>query len=122
MDVFAALAEPNRRALLDLLAGGDRAAGELVAALPELTQPGVSRHLRVLREAGLVDVRPEAQLRIYTLRPAGLAAVDAWLERYRRFWGGHLDALERHLAGHAHPKRSKSKRPKASRPRRRGRP
>ena len=97
MDVFEAIAEPNRRVLLDTLAAGDRTAGELVAALPDLTQPSVSRLLRILREVGLVEVRPDAQRRIYALRADGLVAVDAWIERYRQFWSQHLDALERHL-------------------------
>ena len=97
MDVFEAVAEPSRRALLDALADGERTAGELVATLPELTQPTVSRHLRVLREVGLVEVRPDAQRRIYALRADGLVAIDEWIERYRRYWTGHLDALERHL-------------------------
>jgi DNA-binding transcriptional ArsR family regulator len=83
--------------LLDRLADGERTAGELVAALPGLTQPTVSRHLRVLREVGLVEVRPDAQRRIYALRPDGLVVIDAWIEQYRRYWTGHLDALERHL-------------------------
>ncbi|WP_431232234.1 ArsR/SmtB family transcription factor [Mycolicibacterium psychrotolerans] len=97
MDVFEAVAEPNRRVLLDTLAAGDRTAGELVAALPDLTQPSVSRHLRILREVGLVEVRPDAQRRIYALRADGLVAIDSWIEQYRQFWTGHLDALERHL-------------------------
>ncbi len=97
VDVFEAVAEPNRRILLDVLAEGERTAGELVAALPDLTQPTVSRHLRVLREVGLVEVRPQAQRRIYALRADGLVAIDDWIERYRRYWTGHLDALERHL-------------------------
>jgi DNA-binding transcriptional ArsR family regulator len=97
MDVFEAVAEPSRRALLDALADGERTAGELVATLPQLTQPTVSRHLRVLREVGLVEVRPDAQRRIYALRADGLVAIDDWIDRYRRYWGGHLDALERHL-------------------------
>ena len=84
MDVFEAVAEPSRRALLDLLAEGERPAGELVAHLPALTQPAVSRHLRVLREAGLVEVRPVAQQRIYALRAEGLAELDAWLAYHRR--------------------------------------
>lgn len=98
MDVFEALAEPNRRTLLDLLADGEQPAGALVATLPRLSQPAVSRHLRILREAGLVQVRPDGQRRIYTLRADGLAEVDQWIARYRRFWYGHLDALEQHLA------------------------
>jgi DNA-binding transcriptional ArsR family regulator len=98
MDVFEAVAEPNRRALLDALAGGERTAGELVATLPNLTQPTVSRHLKVLREVGLVEVRADAQRRIYALRADGLVEINDWIERYRRFWTDHLDALERHLA------------------------
>lgn len=97
MDVFEAVAEPNRRLLLDTLAGGERTAGELVATLPGLTQPTVSRHLRVLREVGLVEVRPDAQRRIYALRADGLVEIGAWIDRYRRFWSTHLDDLERHL-------------------------
>jgi DNA-binding transcriptional ArsR family regulator len=97
MDVFEVVAEPNRRKLLDLLDGGERSAGELVASLPELTQPAVSRHLRILRESGLVDARIDGQRRIYTLRPRRLAEIDAWINRYRRYWPLHLDALERYL-------------------------
>ncbi|MEH3128554.1 MAG: metalloregulator ArsR/SmtB family transcription factor [Mycolicibacterium neoaurum] len=97
MDVFEAVAEPSRRVLLDVLRDGERSAGELVASLPELTQPTVSRHLRVLREVGLVEVRSDAQRRIYALRADGLVAMDEWLNRYRHFWTAHLDALERHL-------------------------
>lgn len=97
MDVFEAIAEPNRRALLDELAAGERTAGELVATLPALTQPTVSRHLKVLREVGLVEVRADAQRRIYALRADGLVVIDSWIDRYRRYWTTHLDALERHL-------------------------
>lgn len=97
MDVFEAVAEPHRRTLLDELSDGERTAGELVAALPGLTQPTVSRHLRVLREVGLVEVRSDAQRRIYALRADGLVAMNDWLDRYRRFWSDHLNALERHL-------------------------
>ncbi len=97
MDVFEAVAEPSRRALLDALTGGERTAGELVATLAGLTQPTVSRHLRVLREVGLVEVRPDAQRRIYALRVDGLVEIDEWIGRYRRYWAEHLDALERHL-------------------------
>lgn len=98
MDVFTALADPTRRAMLDLLADGERPAGDVVAAFPALTQPAISRHLRVLREVGLVDVRAQAQRRIYTLRGDRLAEVDAWLQRYRKRWSRHLDAIEDHLA------------------------
>jgi DNA-binding transcriptional ArsR family regulator len=93
---FSVLAEPARRDILDLLRVRERSVGELVDALP-LTQPGVSKHLRVLRDAGLVNVRPEAQKRWYGLRPEPLAELDAWLAPYRRLWADRLDALERHL-------------------------
>jgi DNA-binding transcriptional ArsR family regulator len=98
VDIFVAVADPTRRGMLDLLAEGERPAGELVSAFPALTQPAVSRHLRVLREVGLVEVRTRAQRRIYSLRPDRLAEVDAWLSRYRRYWARHLDAIENHLA------------------------
>ncbi|WP_028932976.1 ArsR/SmtB family transcription factor [Pseudonocardia spinosispora] len=98
MDVFDAVAEPHRRTLLDVLAQGERSAGELVESLPALTQPAVSRHLRILREVGLVEVRPDAQRRIYALRADGLKEIDEWIGRYRGYWAAHLDALEQHLA------------------------
>jgi DNA-binding transcriptional ArsR family regulator len=98
MDVFEAVAEPSRRFLLDLLAERERPAGELVASLPRLTQPAVSRHLRVLREVGLVEVRPDGQRRIYVLRAERLIEVDDWISRYRKYWPRHLDALQQHLA------------------------
>ncbi len=97
MDVFAAVAEPTRRAVLELLAGRERPAGEIVAAFPALTQPAVSRHLRILREAHLVDVRAEGTRRVYMLRPEALAELDRWLDRYRRFWSARLDRLEEQL-------------------------
>jgi DNA-binding transcriptional ArsR family regulator len=90
------LAEPRRREILDLLRSGERPVGDLVDALA-LSQPAVSKHLKVLREAGLVEVRHDAQRRWYRLRPAPLAEVDAWLEPYRDLWRGRLDALEAHL-------------------------
>jgi DNA-binding transcriptional ArsR family regulator len=93
---FEVLAEPTRRRILDLLRDGERSVGELVDRLT-LSQPGVSKHLRVLRDAGLVRVRVEAQRRWYGLRPEPLTEIDAWLEPYRRLWAQHLDALERHL-------------------------
>jgi DNA-binding transcriptional ArsR family regulator len=96
MTAYAALAEPHRRQILDLLRGGERSVNELVARL-KLSQPGVSKHLRVLRDAGLVKVRPEGRRRWYGLRPQPLAEVDEWLEPYREFWSTRLDALERHL-------------------------
>ncbi|MCO6003814.1 metalloregulator ArsR/SmtB family transcription factor [Actinoallomurus purpureus] len=93
---FDVLAEPARRRILDLLLERPRLVGELTEQLG-LTQPGTSKHLRVLREAGLVRARPEAQRRWYELRPEPLAEVDAWLAPYRRLWADSLDALERHL-------------------------
>lgn len=97
MDVFVAVAEPTRRAVLDLLARRERSAGEIVAAFPALTQPAVSRHLRILRESRLVDVRADGTRRVYSLRPAGLAELHQWLDGYRRFWGERLGRLEEHL-------------------------
>ena len=93
---FAVLAEPSRREILDLLRERERSVGELVSGVG-LSQPGVSKHLRVLREAGLVGVRVDRQRRLYHLRPEPLGEVDAWLEPYRRLWSGRLDALEAHL-------------------------
>jgi DNA-binding transcriptional ArsR family regulator len=93
---FEALAEPTRRRILDLLCEREHSVGDLVERLG-LPQPGISRHLRVLREAGLVRVRQDAQRRLYRVRPEPLAELDAWLAPYRRFWVDRLDALERHL-------------------------
>ena len=93
---FDALSEPMRRRILELLRDGDRGVGELVERLG-LSQPGVSKHLRVLREAGLVSVRPDGRRRWYGLRPEPQAELDAWLAPYRELWDGRLDALERHL-------------------------
>src|SRR5271156_1077065 len=94
--IFDSLAEPNRRRILDLLRDGERPAGELVSAL-RLSQPGVSKHLRGLRDAGLVKARVDGQRRLYALRPEALAGVDAWLAPYRKFWADRLDDLETHL-------------------------
>jgi DNA-binding transcriptional ArsR family regulator len=93
---FEVLAEPRRREILDLLRDGERLVGYLVDRL-ELTQPTVSKHLKVLRSAGLVDVRQDAQRRWYRLRLAPLTEIDEWLAPYRRLWTNSLDALERHL-------------------------
>ena len=93
---FAALAEPNRRRILDLLLAGDRPVGDLVEELA-VSQPAVSKHLRVLREAGLVEVRSDAQRRIYRVRMEPIRVIDEWLEPYRRLWGSRLDQLEGHL-------------------------
>ena len=93
---FAVLAEPSRRTILDVLRDGERPVGDLVEQL-QLSQPAVSKHLRVLREAGLVEVRTDAQRRLYRIRPEPLVEIDAWLEPYRRLWNRSLDALQRHL-------------------------
>jgi len=93
---FAVVAEPNRRAILGLLLTSDRSVGELEREL-RLSQPAVSKHLRVLREAGFVESRIEAQRRLYRLRPEPLMEMDEWLVPFRRFWSKHVDALERHL-------------------------
>jgi DNA-binding transcriptional ArsR family regulator len=93
---FEVLAEPTRRTILDLLRERERSVGELVSRLT-ISQPGVSKHLRVLREAGLVEVRTDAQRRWYGLRAEPLTEVDDWLAPYRRLWAQRLDALERHL-------------------------
>jgi DNA-binding transcriptional ArsR family regulator len=96
VSAFAAISEPARREILELLRERERPVGELVAHLT-LSQPGVSKHLRVLREAGLVRVRRDGKRRWYGLRAEPLAELDAWLAPYRAFWGGRLDALEQHL-------------------------
>jgi DNA-binding transcriptional ArsR family regulator len=90
------LAEPRRRAILELLRDGERPVGDLVGRLG-VSQPAVSKHLRVLRDAGLVDVRVDAQRRLYRIRPEPLAELDEWLSAYRKFWTAHLDQLEDHL-------------------------
>jgi DNA-binding transcriptional ArsR family regulator len=96
LSTFDVLAEPTRRRILDLLIETEQPVGDLVATL-DISQPGVSKHLRVLREAGLVEARTDAQRRIYRVRPEPFVEIDAWLEPFRRLWGGTLDALERHL-------------------------
>jgi DNA-binding transcriptional ArsR family regulator len=93
---FDVLAEAHRRSILDLLRDSERSVGELVDVLG-VSQPAVSKHLRVLREAGLVTARSDAQRRLYRLRPEPLRAIDEWLAPYRRLWSASLDALERHL-------------------------
>ena len=98
MSAFQVLAEPHRRHLLDLLREGERSVTELVGGLG-LSQPGVSKHLRVLREAGLVRVRVDAQRRLYALRPQPLDELHEWLEPYRRLWSEHLGRPEEELAG-----------------------
>ena len=97
MDTFSAVADPKRRAMLDLLVKRERSVGELVSAFPDISQPAVSKHLRILKDAGLVDMRVQAQQRIYILEPKGLAELDAWIAKYKVFWSDRLDALEQHL-------------------------
>lgn len=93
---FEVLAEESRRRILDALVDAERPVGELVDLL-DLSQPSVSKHLKVLRDAGLVESRTDAQRRIYRVRPEPLREIDEWLEPYRRGWAEHLNALERHL-------------------------
>ncbi len=93
---FEVLAEPSRRAIMDLLLAGERPVGELVSEL-HMSQPAVSRHLRVLRDAGLVRVRVDAQRRLYRIEAEPLRAMDEWLAPYRRLWAARLDALSEHL-------------------------
>ena len=94
--VFEVIAEPNRRAILSLLAGSEQSVGEIERQLG-MPQPAVSKHLRVLRESGFVESTVDAQRRLYRLRAEPLQEIDAWLAPFRRFWSKHLDALERHL-------------------------
>lgn len=96
MSTFDVLAEPNRRRLLDLLRAGERPVGDLVGQL-ELSQPAISKHLRILREADLVSVRADAQRRLYSINLGPLRELDEWLAPYREMWAARLDALERHL-------------------------
>ncbi len=94
--VFEIIAEPNRRAILSLLVSSEQSVGAIERQL-HMPQPAVSKHLRVLREAGIVEATVDAQRRLYRLKPEPLQEVDAWLAPFRRFWSAHLDALERHL-------------------------
>jgi DNA-binding transcriptional ArsR family regulator len=101
MNAFDVLGDPTRRRILELLADGERAAGEVGAVVQEefgISQPAVSLHLRVLRDSGFATVRPEGARRLYAVNPTPLREVDVWLERYRRFWTPHLDALATELA------------------------
>jgi DNA-binding transcriptional ArsR family regulator len=95
-DVFEVVAEPSRRGILDLLMDGPRSVGEIVERTG-LSQPNASRHLRILREADVVQARPQGQRRLYELRPAGMLELFGWIAPYQRLWHGSLDALERHL-------------------------
>ncbi len=96
LSLFDVLAEPNRRRILDLLLEGERPVGDLVTAL-SVSQPAVSKHLKVLRDAGLVEARTDAQRRVYRLQTEPLQSIDDWLAPYRAQWSNRLDALERHL-------------------------
>ncbi len=110
---FTSLAEPNRRAILTLLATAERSVGDLQSEL-NLPQPSISKHLRVLREAGFVESTIDAQRRVYRLRPGPLQEVDAWLAPFRRYWSGHVHALERHLNG-LDPKTPAKRKPRKKR-------
>ena len=96
MTAFAVLAEPNRRRLLDAMADGAKPVNELVAAIG-MSQPVVSKHLKVLRDAGLVNVQPDGQRRLYSINGRPLSEIDEWLQQYRHFWADRLDALAQHL-------------------------
>lgn len=108
-DVFAAIVDPTRRAILDLLARGPRNAGGIATEFPRLTQPGVSRHLKVLRKAKLVEVTVQAQQRIYKLSPEGLADLYEWVAKYQAMWPDTLDALGRYLDAKAVGAKAKGK-------------
>ena len=115
--VFEVIAEPNRRAILSLLAGSQQSVGEIERRL-RMPQPSVSKHLRVLREAGFVEATVDAQRRLYRLKPEPLQELDAWLAPFRRFWSAHVDALERHLERmEQSAATTKAKRPSRPRPR-----
>ncbi len=110
MDAFAAIADPTRRRILDLLAGGAHAAGDIATHFPRLTQPGVSRHLRVLRDAYRVAVAVRKQQRIYALNPEGLADLYEWVAKYQAMWPETLDSLERYLDARAAGDKGKERR------------
>ncbi len=111
--IFDIIAEPNRRAILSLLVSSQQSVGEIERRL-RMAQPTVSKHLRVLREAGFVQSTVAAQRRLYRLRPEPLQAVDAWLAPFRRFWSAHVDALERHL-DRMHQSRPTKRKPRRGR-------
>ena len=114
---FEIIAEPNRRAILSLLVLSEQSVGEIERAL-RMPQPTVSKHLRVLREAGFVEATVDAQRRLYRLKPGPLQEIDAWLAQFRRFWSAHVDALERHLdrMGQERMGQPKSDQPKNDQP------
>jgi DNA-binding transcriptional ArsR family regulator len=109
--VFEILAEPNRRAILSLLVTSEQSVGEIERQL-RMTQPTVSKHLRVLRDAGFVEATVDAQRRLYRLKPEPFQELDTWLDQFRRFWSAHVDALERHLdqMDEPEPKKKKTRR------------
>ena len=109
--VFEIIAEPNRRAILSLLVASQQSVGEIERQL-HMPQPTVSKHLRVLRDAGFVESTVDAQRRLYRLKPEPLQEVDAWLTPFRRFWSAHIDALERHLDRMDRPAPTRKKRSK----------
>src|SRR5436305_466494 len=118
---FEIIAEPNRRAILSLLASSQQSVGEIERQL-RMSQPAVSKHLRVLRDAGFVESTVDAQRRLYRLKPEPLREIDAWLAQFRRLWSAHLDALERHLNRiyPEAPTSTKNKKRKTTRPKARG--
>ena len=116
--VFEVIAEPNRRAILNLLVSSQKSVGDIERQL-NMPQPAVSKHLRVLRDAGFVESKVDAQRRLYRLRPEPLQEVDAWLAPFRRFWSAHVDALERHLDRMEHIKKDQSTQTKSKTRRRR---
>ena len=113
--VFEIIAEPNRRAILSLLVSSEQSVGEIERQL-RMTQPTVSKHLRVLREAGFVESTVDAQRRLYKLKPGPFEELDAWLAQFRRFWSAHVDALERHLDRMDRQATTTTKRTKTTRP------
>lgn len=106
--VFEIIAEPNRRAILSLLVASEQSVGDIERQL-RMSQPTVSKHLRVLRESGFVEATVDAQRRLYRLRPGPFQEFDAWLDQFRRFWSAHVDALERHLDRMEQSRERKSK-------------
>jgi DNA-binding transcriptional ArsR family regulator len=116
--VFEIIAEPNRRAILSLLVSSQQTVGDIERQL-HMSQPTVSKHLRVLRDAGFVKSTVDAQRRVYSLRPEPLQEVDMWLAQFRRFWSAHLDALERHL-DRIDPQKQRSSKPANRKPKGRG--
>lgn len=106
--MFEIIAEPNRRAILSLLVASEQSVGDIERQL-RMSQPTVSKHLRVLRESGFVEATVDAQRRLYRLRPGPFQEFDAWLDQFRRFWSAHVDALERHLDRMEQSRERKSK-------------